>query len=313
MKILITFLLNFTFLVFNSLTYAAPPVNKSLPVSQNVGEDTPLTFTGVTVEDPDGNLASVKLSVAKGTLKVTVPAIDKDKPVINGNNTATVTLTGTETQINLALASFSYQGNLNYRGSDTLTMLSTDSTAPTPETDSDTVSIKVNVASADSRCTSYTKPSNEGLNPGDLFSRLSVGSVANYSVVRYNLADKKSSLNTQGVGFGPAFRYYTKAQLHVAGTDNIANVPAACRAKTEDLLDFFQGVQGELPKIGAAFSFSPTFYVFKEQDANDLGTQLALNFGFLNDFLTIGVGWNLSGKDAGEWFILAGPSFGFKF
>jgi len=54
-------------------------------------------------------------------------------------------------------------------------------------------------------------------------------------------------------------------------------------------------------------------YVFQDEDEDDLGVQMALNFGFLNDIFNIGIGWNLSGDNAGEWFILAGPSFGFRF
>jgi hypothetical protein len=72
-------------------------------------------------------------------------------------------------------------------------------------------------------------------------------------------------------------------------------------------------VLAEGNKIVAFVSVSPTMYVFQEENADKLGVQIAINLGFLNDIFNIGVGWNLSGENAGEWFILAGPSFGFRF
>lgn len=289
---------------------AAPPVN-TIPSAVKVIEDTDINFEGVSVNDVDGNLASVQLSVKHGKLKINFSA--GGGLVISGNESKAVTLTGSEIQINSALSGLSYQGDRNYRGPDTLIVVSTDSSTPNPEVGTDYVSLSVYREEVNGPCTSYTKGPNEGKHIGDWFKRLSVGNIFNYSLVQYNLADKKAALNTQAAGFGVAFRYYTKNQLAQAGTDDIETVPLSCRARTADLLDFNVAPNGELPKIGAAFSLAPTFYVFKDKNENDLGTQLALNLGFLNDFLTIGVGWNLSGPDAGEWFILAGPSVGFSF
>lgn len=54
-------------------------------------------------------------------------------------------------------------------------------------------------------------------------------------------------------------------------------------------------------------------YVFQVENADDFGVQMAINLRFLNDIFNVGIGWNLAGQNAGEWFILAGPSFGFRF
>ncbi len=292
------------------LSFAEPPIN-TVPSELTVPEDTEFNIAGVEVTDADDNLATVKLTVKQGKLKVTT--LGSASISAGENNTKTLTLAGTQDDINATLASLSYQGNRNYRGLDMLTVISTDNSSP-PESSGPTfLSLMVNRADTDGSCTSYERAENEGSHIGDLFKRLSLGSVVNYSVVRYNLADKKSSFNSQAFGFGAAFRYYSAGQLEQANTNDIGTVPLACRARTTDLLNFNQAPTGELPKIGAAFSFSPTFYVFKDKNENDLGTQLALNLGFLNDFLTVGVGWNLSGGDAGEWFVLAGPSVGFSF
>ena len=278
-----------------------------------VVEDTQFNLPGVELDSDFSSDFSVKLSVRYGSLEINFP---QDPPGENPSiepelDNKTVRLKGKREAINAALEELSYKPDRNFRGNDELNIEIIDDSGTLKE--SKIISIRVNPDSNEGRCINYAKETNEGKHLGDLASRLSVGSVVNYSVVRYNLADKKSSFNSQAFGFGVAFRYYTPSQLGQAKTNSIKNVPLACRAKTTDLLNFSQAPDGELPKIGALFSFSPTFYVFKDKNENDLGTQLAMNFGFLNDFITVGVGWNLSGGDAGEWFVLAGPSVGFQF
>ena len=66
-------------------------------------------------------------------------------------------------------------------------------------------------------------------------------------------------------------------------------------------------------KVGAWVSLQPTFYLSQAENEGELETQLALNLGFMNDLMTVGAGWNLSGENAGEWFVIIGPSFGFNF
>ena len=115
------------------------PVN-TVPGIQNAIANTPLAIAGLIVNDVDGNLATVQLTVINGA--VTIGNLSGATISSGTNSTSTLTLSGTETQINAALATLTYQGNLNYSGPDTLTVLSTDS-AGAPLTDSDTVAITV--------------------------------------------------------------------------------------------------------------------------------------------------------------------------
>ena len=88
------------------------PVN-TLPKTATVYEDKPSTISGISVNDVDGNLASVKLSVAHGTITVTA----NGAIISNGlNGSDSFTLSGSQAQINAALASLTYQGVTNYNG-----------------------------------------------------------------------------------------------------------------------------------------------------------------------------------------------------
>ena len=144
------------------------PVN-TVPGAQVVLEDTALAISGISVNDVDGNLSTVQLSVTNGTLNVTLSGSATISAGANGSNT--LTLSGTQTDINATLASLNYQGNLNYVGSDTLTVLSTDSNAAT---DSDTVAITVNqdndapVVTASGGATSYTEQASATVIDGSL-------------------------------------------------------------------------------------------------------------------------------------------------
>ena len=115
------------------------PVN-TVPGAQTVSEDTPLSISGISVTDIDGNLASTQLSVSNGTITVSLAGGATISAGSNGSGS--LTLSGTESEINAALATLSYQGDLNFNGSDVLTIVSTDS-AGTPLSDTDTVAITV--------------------------------------------------------------------------------------------------------------------------------------------------------------------------
>jgi len=153
----------------------------------------------------------------------------------------------------------------------------------------------------------------EGRNVGDLGDNWSVGSKATVALFRYNLATERSSFNEKSVGVGLSFRYYSDDQLESIGHTSIKNVPRACRARTEDLLDFSNpGKAGILPKIGSWISFSPTIFVSKAETDNDVAIQPALIVGFFNDILSVGTSYNLTGQGKGQWSILLGPSYGFQ-
>jgi VCBS repeat-containing protein len=112
-----------------------------VPGPQTGTEDTPLAVPGISVSDPDGNIASVTLSVGNGVVSVSLAGGATVSG--GGNGTATVTLSGSQPQLNLALASLSYQGNANYFGPDTLSVDATDGTLTTTAT----VAITLNPAS----------------------------------------------------------------------------------------------------------------------------------------------------------------------
>src|SRR5438477_562406 len=106
--------------------------------AQVVNEDTALAVGGISVTDVDGNLSTVQLAVANGTVTVSLAGGATISSGTNGTNS--LTLSGSQVDINATLASLAYQGTLNYNGPDTLTVTSRDSNAVT---DVDTVAITV--------------------------------------------------------------------------------------------------------------------------------------------------------------------------
>ncbi len=93
---------------------------QTVPSAQAVNEDTVLSFSGISVNDTDGNLANTQLAVTNGVLTVNLAGGAVITAGANGGNT--LTLSGTQAQINLALSTLTYQGNLNFNGGDTLTV-----------------------------------------------------------------------------------------------------------------------------------------------------------------------------------------------
>ncbi|UJP05612.1 MAG: tandem-95 repeat protein, partial [Nitrosomonas sp.] len=114
------------------------PVN-TVPGAQTVNEDTLLNLSGISVNDVDGNLSTVQLAVASGTLTVTLSGAASISAGANGSNT--MTLSGSQAGINATLTTLSYQGNLNFNGTDTLTVTSTDANGAS---NMDSVAITVN-------------------------------------------------------------------------------------------------------------------------------------------------------------------------
>src|SRR5438309_1016745 len=113
------------------------PVNTAAG-EQVVNADTALAVGGISVTDVDGNLSTVQLAVANGTVTVNLAG---GATISSGaNGTATLTLSVTTRRTTALLASLAYQGTLNYNGPDTLTVTSRDSNAVT---DVDTVAITV--------------------------------------------------------------------------------------------------------------------------------------------------------------------------
>ncbi|MGQ0667284.1 MAG: DUF4347 domain-containing protein [Nitrospiraceae bacterium] len=126
----------------NTMTIDVMPVNdaplNTVPGPQVVSEDTPLALGGMGVTDVDGNLSTMQLAVANGTVTVTLQGGASITAGASGTNT--LTLAGTEADINATLATLVYQGTLNYTGPETLTITSGDAGNAT---DLDTVTITV--------------------------------------------------------------------------------------------------------------------------------------------------------------------------
>lgn len=110
----------------------------ALPGALSVAEDQPLTISGVSVSDVDGNLSTVQVTVGNGTLAVTLSGTASISAGASGSNT--LTLSGMQADINAALATLTYQSSPNFNGSDILTITSTDTNSGT---DVDTVAITV--------------------------------------------------------------------------------------------------------------------------------------------------------------------------
>lgn len=304
-----------------------PPTYEG-PLQQSVHEDTEHKIP-ISINDPDEDLRKVELTVKNGTLYVTKPQAPAgnlilDPPAPKDTHPQKLTISSDkQVDINDTLKSLVYKGNLNYDGADKLTVTFTDSKN---NTDKKVISIMVNEVSASSRVCDPTKTANGGAYGfGKYFS---AGPSLSYSLVQYNLADKKSSLNAQAAGAGISIRIYSQGQLTNYGVrylgrerqpkngqkdpskvyaedTDIEEIPSGCRSQTFEFDDE--------KKIHSWLSIAPTMYAFQEKNADNFGVQFALNIGFFDDIFTVGAGWNLSGDNAGEWFILAGPSIGFGF
>ena len=115
----------------NTFTFNVTAINDAptvtVPGAQSVDEDTALSFAGpnvIFVNDVDGNLSSVQLSVNDGLLNVN---LSSGASISAGaNNSSSLTLSGTQAQINAAIATLNYQGNAHFNGSDTLDVLASD-------------------------------------------------------------------------------------------------------------------------------------------------------------------------------------------
>ena len=99
------------------------PVN-ALPASPTVPEDTRVAIPGLSVSDPEGNVTRVTLSVAQGTLDVSLAGGAMIGSGANGS--ATLSIDGTLAQVNAALASLAYRPATNYTGTDALAITSFD-------------------------------------------------------------------------------------------------------------------------------------------------------------------------------------------
>jgi VCBS repeat-containing protein len=97
-----------------------------------------LALTGVSVNDVDGNLATVRITSTQGTVSVSLPA--GVLPVSGANGTSTITIGGTQSQINAMLGTLGFTPSTGFTGAASVTILSTDSGGLT---DTDTTAITI--------------------------------------------------------------------------------------------------------------------------------------------------------------------------
>ena len=75
-------------------------------------EDTNLSLSGVTVQDPDSSTVTATVTATNGTLNVT----NSSGVSIGGANTATLTLTGTPANVSTSIGTLVFSGTQNYFG-----------------------------------------------------------------------------------------------------------------------------------------------------------------------------------------------------
>ncbi len=165
------------------------PVN-TVPGAQVVNEDTPLSVSGLSVTDVDGNLSTVQLGVLNGTVSVTLQGGATISAGANGSGT--LTLAGSQADINATLATLVYQGTLNYNGPDTLTVTSTDANSGT---DVDTVAITV---------TSVNDAPTVVANTGSTVAEGGTDTI-NSSELAVSDVEQTAAQLTYSIGTGPAY------------------------------------------------------------------------------------------------------------
>ena len=137
------------------------------------------------------------------------------------------------------------------------------------------------------------------------------GPSASVQGVRYDLALKKAALTT-GVGAGFSARFYNNVKIKtVNGVDTFEfnDIRTECRRTT---FDVGRGTNEDRPKIvGPAFSITPIIY-YSKGETTDTALQPAIQFGFLEELVNIGVGFNLTGPNKGHAFVLLSLGFGFR-
>jgi len=114
------------------------PPTLSVPGSQTVDEDAPLSFGGnISVDDPDTTVLSVTLTVSNGTLTLAgTTGLSGDTDGSDG----TLDINGDKADINTALNGLEYLGDSDFNGGDTLDIVVDDGGQSTPGSVSITVS-----------------------------------------------------------------------------------------------------------------------------------------------------------------------------
>lgn len=126
---------------------------------------------------------------------------------------------------------------------------------------------------------------------------VTVGTAASLKLFSYDLGTKKGAV-ADGAGLGVPIRFYN---------GNIHAVKDKCRPRSYRMTS----IEND-PLAGAIgnhlFSITPTIYFTKTANANDndVAIKPALVLSFLNDMLHFGAGFNLSGQNQGNAFLVFG-------
>jgi VCBS repeat-containing protein len=117
---------------------AAPTVSDSVTTIRSTNEDTPLTVTGLTVGDADGDPLTVTLhatnsagSATGGSDTGTITLATTANHTVSGNGTATVSLNGSVADINAALAGLSFASSTDWNGTARIAVRANDGTTDT--------------------------------------------------------------------------------------------------------------------------------------------------------------------------------------
>jgi hypothetical protein len=141
--------------------------------------------------------------------------------------------------------------------------------------------------------------------PGDY---VTFGPTASVQAVRYDFALKKAALST-GVGAGVSARIYNNVNIKGDGSFEFNNIKTECRRTT---FDIGRGKDPGNPKIvGPTISITPIVY-YSKTETSDFTLQPAVQLGFLEELINIGVGFNLTGQNQGHVFVLLSLGYGFR-
>ncbi len=143
--------------------------------------------------------------------------------------------------------------------------------------------------------------------PGDY---VTFGPSASIQAVRYDFASKQAAIAT-GAGAGLSIRFYNN--VHIKGDPNVFefnDIDPKCRRTS---FDAGRGDNPDKPKIvGPAISITPIIYYSKIESSPDLAIQPAIQLGFLEELVNVGIGFNLTGPQKGNVFMLLSLGYGFR-
>lgn len=140
----------------------------------------------------------------------------------------------------------------------------------------------------------------------------SVGPAVSTQLIKYDFGKKRAGVNT-ALGAGASFRFYQPIIIEDINSNPvgkpvyISDVKQACRQTS-----FGKNTKGYL--AAPLLSITPTLYVSEPVDQDDLSVQPAILLGFLEDILSVGVGFNLTGPsgEKGNVFMLMSIGAGFN-